>query len=253
MIININAEEVTELVLKKIYKKENFCLTRIGDGEISALNYKNFEDGANHFYKVHLGRRLADNHVEEISNNLKKVIEFSDVIGIPNEKDKLKNKYWGASQNLIKKFIKNKNQLYCDMSIHYHLYNKNNLELILKNVNNVTIISSRDVVKKLKDKYPNIKNINFFKIPGEFKYEEDKKYENYYPDIYNKIYNSIKKMDCSGQLLLLGGGFVGKSLGLKFSNQGGVSLDIGSVFDLFVGKVTRGPGKGANKYREPGL
>lgn len=251
MKININEEKIAEIILKKISLKEKFCLTRIGDGEIAVLEYKKFPDGANHFYKVHLGRKLPDNLIEEISKNLKFAISHSNIIGIPNEKDKLKNKYWSNAKNIIKIHNKNPDTLYCDMNVHLNLVKNNQLDLILKNIEELVLITSRDVKDKIKEKYPNIKKIIIFKIPGEFAYEDEKKQENYYPDIYNLIIKSIHKMDVRGKLLLLGGGFVGKKLGVEFANCGGVSLDIGSVFDLFVGKITRGPGKGAKKYQAP--
>ncbi len=48
-----------------------------------------------------------------------------------------------------------------------------------------------------------------------------------------------------------GAGAFGKHLGYYFSARGGVALDLGSVFDLLVGKITRGNGKGENSYTTP--
>ena len=37
----------------------------------------------------------------------------------------------------------------------------------------------------------------------------------------------------------------------SFKEKGGISIDIGSVFDFWVGKVTRGPNRGKNSYIKP--
>jgi hypothetical protein len=103
----------------------------------------------------------------------------------------------------------------------------------------------------MKIKYPNIKRIKRYDIPKQYRFEENKKIGIFYPDVYNKIIEDIKNTDYSGKLCLLGGGFIGKNIAVEFANSNGVCIDIGSVFDLWYGKITRGPGKGPNSYRTP--
>ena len=54
----------------------------------------------------------------------------------------------------------------------------------------------------------------------------------------------MKVIDCRGVLCLVGAGIPGKCYNNWFRDQGGVSLDIGSVFDFWYGRRTRGKGRG---------
>ena len=258
MEINITEKEVCDIILQKLKDKESLLITRIGDGEIVALKPDLDEKGTNHFYYVHLGRRLSEKHVSEISNNLKTTILETDILGIPTLKTSTNsgNPYWERSRGILTELISDnenicKPKLFCDMGIHYLLTQKNYLDTILKQVDEVYLITARDVKEQLQSKYPNLKTIIDYRIPGEYVYEDNKKIDDYYPNRFDELSTIIKGQDLKGKLLLLGGGFVGKQSGTLFSQQGGVSLDIGSVFDRFVGKMTRGQGKGPNKYNDP--
>ena len=250
--ININENEIYELIVSSLRNGNSFCLSRIGDGEIAVLNRKNDLKGAKHFYYVHLGRELSEKHMEEINNNLINVIKKSDIIGIPTTYSQNSgNPYWKISRETIKNTLGNTNKKFCDMGIHYTLTHKKLLNKILNEVEDLFLVTSRDVESKIKINFPNIKNITTYKIPGEYVYEDNKKYEDFYPSIYTQIEKEFRSKKYQKKLLLLGGGFVGKNLGCIFAEQGGVSIDIGSIFDQFIGKITRGQGKGPNKYTKP--
>lgn len=257
MEINITDKEVCDIILQKLKDKESLLITRIGDGEIVALKPDLNEKGTNHFYYVHLGRRLSEKHILEISNNLKNTVLETDILGIPNStSENSGNPYWSISKKLLSELIEEnkdvcKPKKFCEMGIHYSLTHNKYLDKILTQIDEVYLITSRDIKEQLQSKYPNIKNIIDYRIPGEYLFEDDRKFDNYYPDRYNELHSIIGHQDLKGKLLLLGGGFVGKSLGSLFAKQGGVSLDIGSIFDKFVGKITRGQGKGPNKYDKP--
>jgi hypothetical protein len=54
----------------------------------------------------------------------------------------------------------------------------------------------------------------------------------------------MQKIDCNNSLCLVGAGVVGKIYNIWFKRRGGVSLDIGSIFDLWAGRKTRGKDRG---------
>ena len=254
--IDINTNQIFELIIQKLENKEPLSVVRIGDGEIATLLNDPNHEGCVQFYKTHLGRLPKINYMEEISNNLKSSIINSDIIGIPPENvERGPNPYWSISRDTISKILNegptNKNKKFCSMNIHYDLSSTGKLDEILSRVDEVYLVTSRDVKSQLLEKFHNIKKIHVHKIPGEYKYEDNKKYEDYYPTIYKQIEIDFKNKNLSGKLLLIGGGFVGKNLASIFAQSGGVSIDIGSIFDLFVGKITRGLGKGPNKYGKP--
>lgn len=253
--INIDVNELTELILERLETKQPLSIVRIGDGEIAIMNANPNDKGCKHFYYVHLGRTLEPNVMNEISNNLKESIINCDVLGITSKtSEESDNLYWKISKDVLLDILsKNtiKPKMFCSMGVHYDFVSQKKLDIILNKVNEVYLVTSRDVESKFKEKYKNLESVHLYRIPGEYVYEDEKKFEDYYPNVYKKIESDFLGKDMSGKLLLIGGGFVGKNLGVIFSNRGGVSIDLGSVFDNFVGKITRGVGKGPNKYREP--
>ena len=62
-----------------------------------------------------------------------------------------------------------------------------------------------------------------------------------------EIVSWIDSIDCSGKICLVGAGIVGKKYVALFKERGGIALDIGAVFDMWAGKLTRGPGAGPGK------
>jgi len=247
--IDITDTELCNLIIDSLSNKKSLSIIRIGDGEMACLKYKINEELTNRFYMRHIGQIPSKEYIREISNNIKTAIEESDVIGITPNPDLNTDNFWGLTNKVVYEINKNRNdKRYCDMNVHYKLTNKNLLDKILKSVDELYIMTGRDVKDKIIKKYPNIKKIHHIDIPSQYVFEEDKKIENFYPERYTQIYNDFENSDFSGKLLLFGGGFIGKNLGVRFAKTGGVSLDLGSVFDLFYGKLTRGKGKGANSY-----
>lgn len=257
MNIDISTEKLFDLIIEKLNNQEPLSITRIGDGEVFVLNQEIREDLTIHTYKRHLGYIPEYDEKKIIQDNLKYSIENSEILSInPNiTKNTLG---WGQVLKIYEEIKKLSNsdwqeKKFCDHNVHHYFLELGYYKKILSSINELYIISCRDVVNIIKEKYPNIKKITFFKIPPENMFEEDKDQLKYFPEIYDEIFNEISNIDCKGKLLLLGGGFVGKRLGVRFKEMGGVSFDIGSVFDLWVGKITRGPNKGINSYTEPKL
>jgi hypothetical protein len=253
--VNINERYVHDLILESLKNKKPLSVIRIGDGEISTLKYDLDRNLTNRFYQRHTGKQPTESEMIEISNNLRSSILDADIIGISPKgiEERSTNPVWGLTNSILYDLIQENHdsKKYCDMNLHYKLNKHGLLDNILKSIDELYILTPRDVVSQLQKKYPNIKKVHFIKIPGQYIFEESPVIEGYYPETYNKIISDFKNQKFDGKLLLFGGGFIGKNLGVEFSRMGGVSLDIGSVFDMFVGKVTRGKGKGPNVYVKP--
>lgn len=249
MKININNIELKKKVIEHLTEKIPFSITRIGDGEMVIIDPKIDKKLTHHMLNRHLGYIPESNQQTKIKDNLTYTILNSDCLSLRKKyPDELK--LWENIPRFYEK-LNLIDKIYFDHDFHFYLMQDGNIDDILNVVKNLTIISSRDVTEKIKIKYPNIETITYYKIPGEHMFEENKKVQPYFPEIYEKIYSEINQKDCSDNLLLLGGGYVGKRLGVLFKERGGVSLDIGSVFDFWVGKLTRGTGRGSHSYIKP--
>jgi hypothetical protein len=260
MKITIEAEEILNKIKDSLYYQKPLLITRLGEGEIRMFIRNGQDDW---IIKNMFGYVPNSDHMDEIRNNLEISLINSDITGIPTYK-KLKNENEILKSDLnpvykktfeIFREIFEKNNLeesnfdFCDVNIHTIFNGKSLFKELLYNLENLTIITCRDVDDKLKKVF-NIKNIEVYKIPPEYRFEDDpsKIKWNFYPDVHSEIKSKMLNQDNRGKLCLYGAGVAGKDLGYYFKKSGGVAFDIGSIFDLWIGKHTRGRGKGRNKY-----
>jgi|694.fasta_scaffold27376_5 hypothetical protein len=265
MKINIDEYKLQSIIKDKLNNKKPFLVTRFGEGEMRV-----FEGG--HELKWIMNNMIGyvpdEKIMDEIKLNMEKSIINSDITGLPSYKgliseeevikssiDNLYKKMYSVFRETFKKYNTNESNFdYCDVNVHSKFFHKNLFDGLLKNLDELTIITCRDISDDLK-KFYNIKKIIHYKIPPEFRFEDDpsKVKFNFYPEIHTQIKNSILNTNNTGKLCLYGAGIIGKDLGYYFKQSGGVAFDIGSIFDHWSGKVTRGPGKGRNKYVESPL
>jgi len=260
MEININELELFNILSNRIKEKKPYLVTRYGEGEM-----RMFGGGSESEWiiKNMIGYVPEEKIMNEIRNNMEIGLIESDITGLPSYENLIKEEdvllspihdlYKQTYPTFRKIFLKhNKKEndfSYCDVNVHTKFYEKKLFEKLLTGIDELTIITCRDVPKQIKN-YFNIKKITHYKIPPEFKFEDDpsKITWNFYPEIHTKIKNNILKNNNEGKLCLYGAGLIGKDLGYYFKKTGGVAFDIGSVFDKWYGKVTRGAGKGKNAY-----
>jgi len=252
--INLKEKELSEIIIFSIKNKLPLYHLRCGDGEMIMM-LKNDINTFNLFSKNYFGYIIDDVTNNEIKNNLMKAISLSDIIGLPEKyhKDKEINKYWNIIESVyldifVKYKINYEDKKYCSIDSHLKLLKSGLLDDIINNSDEITLITSRNIKTKFLKKYKHLKNVNLFIIPGEQKYEPNPIKSNFFPFVHQEIKDKIESCDRSGQLCLYGTGYGGKDLGLYFRNMGGVSIDIGSVFDIWEGKITRGKNKGSTSF-----
>jgi hypothetical protein len=254
MKINYTSLDMKNEILKCLNNKTKFSLLRMGDGEIILAN--NIKDKIKYFSNKQIGRQLTESELSIVQKDMIDSVLNSTVLGLPTNKHVTQSPLWDELFNYYNNIKKNNsdkwvNKNYSTIDAHFELLNSGDLFEILKNSTKVMIISPRDITKKLQEKFPNITHIEYYSVPGEQAYEIEKNTEINIFDEIIKFREMINSKDRGGELLLFGVGPFGKVLGSDFANKNGVSLDLGSVFDLLVGKITRGPGKGATSTTKP--
>ncbi len=253
--INFLSNDIKNLVLNKLENKENLFMLRMGDGEMRIeKNHTSIEK----FSIKEFGRKLTKNELEVAKEWMRESVLESTILGLPtlehcetNELWEYLFKYYDEIQEKNKDVWKKKE--YCSINSHYELLGTGDLFEILSKVKKIVIVSPRDIQSRLIERFNNIEIIEYYSLPGEQAYEPEES-KNRDIDIFTRIseiIDNFKLKDRNGELLIFGAGPLGKILGCEFSKQGGVSLDLGSVFDLFVGKITRGKGKGPNSKIKP--
>lgn len=246
------AKEIYDKIMQNKNRGVPFFLLRVGDGETIMMcpDKKEWKHDYDRMCHNHLGYVLEEQDGIYIKNIIEESILNADVLGLAPKSHREKNVFWDEQHALVKN-LQSKNEAnttiavkYCSLDIHIHLLECGLLNKILSKIDEVVIISSRDLKNDISERYPNLKNIEYYLTPGEYAYEENGEKSKLYPELYTDIVRKIYEKDRKGQICLFGAGFIGKGFGSHFKKAGGIALDIGSVFDLWEGKRTRGPGKG---------
>lgn len=102
---------------------------------------------------------------------------------------------------------------------------------ILNSVSSVTIISHSDCTAELKKSF-GLDAVTHIKIPGHATFMSES--EIHFPDAYLEIIRNITVVN-SGDLFLVAAGYLGKLYCNVIKQRGGIAIDIGSVFDGWVG------------------
>jgi hypothetical protein len=236
----LTALQVYSLIQQKIYDNEPFSMVRIGDGEGMVISQN--KEYSDYVFKRQLDYIPNDKYI--IRDNLIQTYSQADLIGIATRKRVLEGEFWSFAKDSALEFSKN-NQ-FCSIDIHFDFLNEGYYDELFKSVTKLFYISGRNITNVLRKKYPNLDKIEGFIITPELKFESNKEREKHYPDQYLEIKHWISELDCSNSLCLVGAGVIGKIYNIWFKKRGGVSLDIGSIFDLWAGRKTRGIGRGVD-------
>lgn len=265
MKINITTNEIIKKIKFSLDNKTPLLITRFGEGEMRMF-LNNHE--SEWIIKTMLSYVPEPKVMDEIRNNLEIALVNSDITGLPSydgftdeetimktELHFLYKEIYNQFRRIFESHDKNESEYdYCDVNVHSKFQLEQFSENLLNDLDELVIITCRDVSEKLKNKF-RIKNIKVYTIPPEYRFEDnpEKIKWNFYPEIHNQIKLDILSNDNRGKLCLYGAGVAGKDLGYYFKQSGGVAFDIGSVFDYWFGKKTRGPGKGKNVYFKSNL
>lgn len=244
-LIDLSSEDLLFEIRKSLIIKKPLAITRYGDGEAMVMDkteesqeYKDF------VFKRQLGDNLLEKHKSHIMFHLRNAYKKSDIIGIPTTRHKNKGGYWNKALGILESHV-TFNKQFCSIDFHQEFLSNGYFDILLNNREKVFYISAYNIDNELKERY-NIKEVQSFQIAPEMKFNPQYDGVEHYPTQFNLIEQWIKTLDCEGSLCLVGAGITGKLYNVWFKEQGGISLDIGSVFDAWAGKNTRGKNRSAS-------
>lgn len=238
----------TEQVFETLSKKDPVSLIRCGDGEKIVLEgFKSFGN-FNAVLKRQLGFSPSISDAETIRENLINAIDGCDILGVPRHKNLNDlSSHWRDVEKTIEKYVTIIPEKKCSLDIHYDFLNSGLFNKLLRAENpaEVCLITCRNIDHVVKLHF-NLQRVDRFEIPPEVKFTS---YEGkpHYPYYFNRVETWMDKMSPQGKLLLVGAGFIGKIYCNWWRDRGGRAFDIGSVFDEWAGRVTRGPGRELDK------
>lgn len=251
---NLTMDGVFERIIKCLNAKEPLSVIRYGDGEAMVLNAFNDTKGLNFILKKLLGQVPPFADVINIRHNLIQAYREADIIGVPVQNRHMNdpNSYWHKANSILvdavgdaylsKKEITN-------IDVHSYFLDKGYYDQLLTGIDTLCYISCRQLDEAFKRRY-GIKNVHSFIIAPEMYYTSGYDGPPHYPDQYNEIKEWVKTIPIKGNLCLVGAGVVGKIYNNWFRDQGGISMDVGSIMDSWGGKRTRGEGRGLDVIDE---
>lgn len=252
--IEVSADQIFNQVIDALATKKPLYHLRCGDGEMIVLSSTDKAILGN-FLMDQLNCVISEDLLKIIRANLESSIREADLLGLPEEHHKQTSKWWDCTEQTFRRIFIDSNvdvdqKVFCSINSHFQPLYSDFLGKMIRSVDNIVLLTGRDIREPFLRRYPNIRTLEIYTIPPEQKYEIQPKPSNFFPDIHDYIKRQIESKDRSGQLCLYGTGFAGKDLGLTFKHCGGVAIDLGSVFDSWAGKNTRGPTKGPTSYTD---
>jgi hypothetical protein len=233
----IPKDEIYSRLLEYKKNKSPFCLLRFGDGEgLFAFPGWNMPKLYNKVCLKHWGEVPDDREKQIISGNIQKAFLKCDMAGLPPKSGPVMD----YESNLWIKTYRSFISLYrhpelFNMGIYIDMLKDNFLDKMISG-EKVFYISCRNVDDLLLSK--GAKEVQHLLISPQYKYEKNKSAEKLYKQI-PAIERELKQKDLTGRICLLGAGVAGKYLGIIMRGQGGMVLDIGSVFDYWAGVKSR--------------
>lgn len=241
-----------EQVLKLLLTGKPISIIRCGDGEKIVLN-SNKEPGIcnDAVLKRQMGYSPSFDDMRAIRANLIDAYANCDVIGIPNHPQKT-NKHWEEVVKVLIETVPVRTDTVCDIDVHYHFLNAGYFDTLINGREKLNYISCRDLDMKFMFKW-HLKTVNKFTISPEAKFTSGYVGPVHYPDQFNKVQRWMDVVKAENQLLLVGAGVIGKIYCNWWRDRGGIAFDIGSIFDEWAGKVTRGPQRGLDVETDKGF
>lgn len=252
----IPTPEIYNTIQDHLQRLEPLSIVRCGDGESIVLNGYNDVQALKMVYKRQLGETPTLEGHEEIRDGLTHAYNTADIIGVPTQREKHVQGYWGRVREMLVEHTNIGSRTYMttaeaftSIDFPYHFLTDNLFEPLLRDINTLCYISCRNIDYELKERF-GIKHVISYIIAPEKKFTSGYEGAKHYPAQFNEIRKWIGKMPVEGNLCLYGAGVIGKVYGAWFKEHGGIAVDIGSVFDSWGGYATRGPERGMDKVDE---
>ena len=224
-------QQVINWLELKIQEKKPFSLLRYGDGE-GIFGFT--DNGVSRRYAQasikHWGEIPKERERLYISRNIKNSYRYCDMAGLPFGFDGFFWRY--ALNNFLAMPVKHE---LCSINIHLGLHHSGSLFKWVDGAD-VFYIGCRDVDGLLYEM--GAYSVDSIHISPQYRFEGKKPTMPFYKQV-KEVEQEILKKNLNGKLCFLAAGVAGKHLGNLMRDRGGMVIDVGSVMDLWVNKVTR--------------
>ena len=269
----IGTNEVSCLVSERLSTTNPFSLIRLGDGEGLLLSVSDKSPQMDIDYlATHLGSNgVTLQNLLHLKNRLIQAIKSADVIGVRNDivdvtfepknfslppndflgifrksfrlrEVEKKLGYHGSRRiaSLHKELgvldLK-ENIQFCSAWFHYDYHTSGEIFRVIRSHKRIGVISCRPQLPTLLEEMFGV-SVEFYEIPDMHRNLPD---DAIIPDYLEQLESVLRLqlVEFPGMLYLVGGGLYGKLYCQLIKSQGGVALDLGSLFDAWLGIPSR--------------
>lgn len=268
-----NEQEISKVISCKLDMGEPLSLIRLGDGEGLLLSISDQSTETDFRYLAgHLGAKGMDlDYLLPLKNRLIQSIKGADIIGIRDDiidvafnpenfslshddfleafrrefrlRQVERNLDYHGSRRiaLLHKSLSDmdlsEGTQFCSAWFQYDYHNAGEIFKVLEQQDRIGLISCRPRLPGLLEELFDI-SVNFHEIPDRFR---DISLQKDAPDYVEQLESVLKQnlVEFPGMLYLVGGGLYGKLYCQLVKSQGGIALDLGSLFDAWLGIPSR--------------
>ena len=263
--------EAIERVRSAVSAASPFSLIRLGDGEGIVLSSEDdlSLDDLTYLHSHWGAERVTLGAITELRRDLERAVGAADVVGIREDitNARLPEDLLGKPGNEVREFVMasfrlranesaglstagarrlallhralsrtawSEDQQFCSAWIHWELLATGALSRILEEVATVGLVTARPELQDLVSRQFDVQTTAVM-VPDKF--VEAPLPGSHVPDRYHSIRSDLNFPE--GTLVLVGAGIPGKVYCQWLKESGCVAIDVGSVFDAWVGKATR--------------
>jgi len=254
-----DVHEVSDWISDSLESARPFSLIRVGDGEGLLLSMSHRSPGMDFEY---LARHLGPNGLEpdiviNLKNRLIESILDADVIGVRDDivNVDFESAHFELGQlEFLDNFRKNfrlreaekslgyhgarrDNSRFCSAWFHYDYHASGAVFRILSEQKRIGFISCRSRLPGMLEEMFGV-SVAYYPIPDFF---QDLPANHEVADYLERFEHVLRQklVESPGMLFLVGGGLYGKLFCGLIKSQGGVALDLGSLFDAWLGIPSR--------------
>ena len=240
----LSYSEFLDAIITAAIRRLPFSMIRLGDGEGIVLGYpsrtseKKCRERLNKWFD---GSRLTVADLNRISAEMKQACLSADLIGLPQARHNSMDGNWRNVRKYVKEFRLMQNARPCSMDFVLDLQLRDDFRKVFIGQKELYCISCRKLDLELSASF-GIPKVETFCLPPQRRPRmgvDHAKGQLHYPELYALIPRWLKERNIAGKFVLVGAGGLGKIYCSWVKQQGGIAIDIGSIFDGWAQLGTR--------------
>ena len=212
--------------------RRGFSLVRLGDGEGPMLNWpaRPLPGELTTVLRTWFGRDdFSSSDLQYIADGLRRSVRSADVLGLPTRYQLGRTPRYGMVFEGIDVYgLHSSSQMFVDAIIHWYLQWSAAIGYLLRNVDFVRVVGSRDIGPRIAETF-NLRSVQTYLIRGEHAHPGTV-CQQHWPDGFNEVMARLNDVE-PGDVFLVGAGVLGKIYCDRIKAKGGIALDIGSILD----------------------